>query len=68
MSITLGELLTLLSIIVTLTGIVGTVLWNLWRKIIKNTEDLAAFKLKVSEEYVKKNDMRQVFKEEAQDG
>lgn len=68
MSITLGELLTMLSIIVTLTGIVGTALWNLWRKIIKNTEDLAAFKLKVSEEYIKKSDMRQVFREEGQDG
>lgn len=65
MSITLGELLTLLSIIVTLIGIVGTVLWNLWRKISQNSEDLAAFKLKVSEEYVKKNDLRQIVQEEA---
>lgn len=68
MSITLGELLTLLSIIATLIGIAGTILWNLWRKISKNSEDLAAFKLKVSEEYVKKNDLRQIVQEEAQDG
>lgn len=61
MSITLGELLSLLSILVTLIGIAATILWNLWRKITKNSEELAAFQLKVSEGYVKKKDLEQVF-------
>jgi hypothetical protein len=68
MSITFGELLTIFSILVTLTGIVATILWNLWRKITKNSEDLSAFKLKVSEEYVKKKDLRQVFTDEETNG
>lgn len=52
MSISFPELLTILGLILTGLGIFGTVLWNLWRKVISNAENLAEFKLKVAQEYV----------------
>jgi len=63
MTISLAELLTILGLIVSIVGIGTTILWNLWKKVIANGESLSAFKLKVSEEYVKKQDMKQAFED-----
>jgi len=62
-AITLPELLSILGLAVTISGIFGTVLWNLWRKVMDNstqvavtkqhfTDELNAFKLEVAEKYV----------------
>lgn len=63
MTITLPELLSIFGLAVTVSGIFGTVLWNLWRKVMENsttaatnhqemTDQLNAFKLEVAEKYV----------------
>lgn len=62
-AITLPELLSILGLAVTISGIFGTILWNLWRKVIDNTaavakidqkhsDELNMFKLEVAEKYV----------------
>lgn len=62
-SITLPELLSILGLAVTISGIFGTVLWNLWRKVMENssqvavakqhfTDQLNSFKLEVAEKYI----------------
>lgn len=62
-AITLPELLSILGLAITVSGIFGTVLWNLWRKVMDNstqvavakqhfTDELNGFKLEVAEKYV----------------
>lgn len=62
-SISLPELISILGLAVTVSGIFGTVLWNLWRKVMDNatkvalakqhlTDELNSFKLEVAEKYV----------------
>lgn len=66
MTITLPELLSILGLAITLSGIFGTVLWNLWRKVMDNStavkvshqalsDELHEFKLQVAEKYVSGN-------------
>tara|TARA_R110000772_G_scaffold30806_12_gene76537 strand:+ start:10276 stop:10599 length:324 start_codon:yes stop_codon:yes gene_type:complete len=62
MSITVAELLSLLGLLLTGSGIFGTIIWTLWRKfseklevlhakIIIEGDDLLEFKLQASEKY-----------------
>lgn len=62
-AITLPELLSILGLAVTISGIFGTMLWNLWRKVLDNStqvavtkqhmaDQLSTFKLEVAEKYV----------------
>ena len=53
--ISLPELLSIFGLILTGATVFGSVLWNLWRKVMKNTEELAAFKLNVAEKYISGN-------------
>jgi hypothetical protein len=62
MSISFPELISLLALLVTLTGVFSTILFNLWRKVIYNSERLSEFKLVVAEKYAANhriNDMEQ---------
>jgi len=52
MNFTLPELISILGLIVAVAGIVITMVYNLWRKVIANSEHLAEFKLKVAQDYV----------------
>ena len=52
MSFSFPELISLLGLIVTVSGIVMTMIYNLWRKVIANSESLSEFKLKVASEYI----------------
>ena len=45
------EILGILGFIVTALGIAGTVIWNVWRKVMDNQRDLSEFKIEVAEKY-----------------
>ena len=65
-TITLPEMLSILGLAITASGIFGTILWNLWRKVMANSltdavhhqqisDELHEFKLQVAEKYVSGN-------------
>lgn len=62
-SLTVGDLVSIMGLFITFSGIFGTILWNLYRRLLDNTKDLAAvkqhltdemssFRLDVAEKYV----------------
>ncbi len=66
LSISLPELISILGLAITVSGIFGTILWNLWRKVMANStavavshqelsDNLNTFKLQVAEKYVSGN-------------
>jgi hypothetical protein len=52
MNFSLPELISLLGLLVAIGGLVLTMVYNIWRKVIANSEALSEFKLKVAQEYV----------------
>ena len=62
-SISLPELISILGLAVTVSGIFGTLVWNLWRKVMDNasavkishqqlSDEIHEFKLTVAQKYV----------------
>ena len=49
--LSINEIIGVLGFIVTLLGIGGTVIWNMWRKMMENTAALHQFKIEVAEKY-----------------
>lgn len=51
MTLTLPELISLLGLLVTIVGIFGTIIWNLWKKVMEDSKSLDDFKLDVARRY-----------------
>jgi len=52
MNFSFPELISLLGLLLMALGLVITTVYNIWRKVIANSEALSDFKLKVAQEYV----------------
>lgn len=53
--LSINEIIGIMGFIVTSMGIVGTIIWNMWRKMISTTDALNAFKVEVAEKYASYN-------------
>lgn len=70
-SLTVGDVVSILGLMITFAGIFGTIMWNLYRRLLDNTkelaavkqhlsDDMAAFKLDVAEKYVSSNYLTEI--------
>lgn len=50
-SFTVGEIVAILGLAVTFAGFFGTILWNLWGKLMDTRKDISDFKLMVAQNY-----------------
>lgn len=51
MEISFGEFIAAFGVSVSLLGIFSTIIFNMWRRIIRNADEFAAYKLHVAENY-----------------
>lgn len=52
LSFSLAEIISILGLVLTFCVALGSLLLNMWRKVVKNAEDLSTFKLEVATSYV----------------
>ena len=61
-SLTFGELFSMIGLFLSVVAFVTTIVWNLWKRVIQNGRDLTEYKLEVAEKYVQSTQLNEMEK------